>query len=471
LNSISDADSRMRILTSKLIIWPALLLVLSLLGGAAYIIVIPPWQSPDEPTHFEYVRVLRDGDSFFSPRPDPALQQEIIASLDEYDYWRYVGVERPIPLPEEFSRTPFLSYAPSQVLKNPPLYYLIASLILKCCPARELIGQMYRLRTLSLIFSLATVVMVFAAARLVFAGRLWPSLAAAGFVAFLPQFMVIGTSVSPDPLLNFLGASVVYQVLKNQKTGWRIAGTVSMLILSAAGILVSYKFLILIPALFLAWFVYYLFRGIGPSAAVRFLTWCGLALVIIAVGYSFLAWNHPDIARIYVIRLSRLSSIVSDYCSGRTRVIPHYWNWFRNELFKSFWLKFGWLRFEFSPVLYAVLKVASALSLAGLAAGMIKWIFGNSLAEKCEKKFILTLIAYAVSALGAYFLFWGLKGEDTTTQGRHLFLVLPAWAILFIWGWKELFPSRWEKRACLVLLLCFILLDAVALIGYVIPAF
>lgn len=444
---------------------------IALLNGVFYLTLIPPWQSPDEPTHFEYARVLKDGAGFLSPRPDFKLQKEIILSLDEHNYWYYVGVEEPVPLPEEFSEAPFLSAAPSQILKNPPLYYLIASLILKICPARTVVVQMYWLRALSLLFSLATVGVVFAGARLVFEEKLWPCLASAGFAAFLPQFMVIGTSVNLDPLINFLGASVIYLVIKGQKIGWGWRRILIVLLLHGIGILVSYKFLILIPALLVAWFIYFLFSGREIFPARKFLAWCGLALVIIAVGYSFLAWNRPDIARIYVIRLSRLSSIVSDYCRGRTQVAPHYWRWFRNELFKSFWLKFGWLRFELSPCFYAVLKVASALSLLGIIIALFKWLFGKSVSGKDQKRFFLTLIGYAVFALGAYFLFWGLKGIDTTAQGRHLFLVLPAWSILFVWGWTELFPPRWRKGICVGLLLCFILLDVIALVGYIIPTY
>ncbi len=35
-----------------------LLLAMALLGGVLYAAVVPPWQSPDEPGHFEYVALL-----------------------------------------------------------------------------------------------------------------------------------------------------------------------------------------------------------------------------------------------------------------------------------------------------------------------------------------------------------------------------------------------------------------------------
>ncbi|MDP8275731.1 MAG: hypothetical protein RAO92_04950, partial [Candidatus Euphemobacter frigidus] len=84
---------------------------------------------------------------------------------------------------------------------------------------------------------------------------------------------------------------------------------------------------------------------------------------------------------------------------------------------------------------------------------------------------ILILILYAAVALGAYYLFWGLKGTDTTTQGRHLFIVMPAWAILFIFGWCRFFPARLEKGVSYSLLAGFVLLNVVSILFYIIPTF
>ncbi len=457
---------------------PQIICLLVLLGigavnGVGYIAVIPPWQSPDEPTHFEYARILADGAPFHSPRPDPDRQREIILSLDRHGYWEYVGKTPPRPLPESFTTSPFLSRAPSQIGKNPPLYYLVASLVLRVLPAPSLEGELYRLRLLSLVFSLLTVLLVYLIAREVSAAAFWFPLASVAFAAFLPQFMVIGTSVSPDPMINLFGAAVIYLVVLCQRYGLNRPRFALLLLLFAGGLLVSYKFLILIPALLGSAFIYLLLRSRrSPSArAGKLLVVCGVAVVLSVLAYCGLVWTFPAITRLFIVRLRLLYSTVSGYLLGRTFFPPGYWPWFNNELFKSFWLKYGWLKFELPSAFYLLWKVAAGIALAGIAFFLLRWLLGKSRLDLPGRTSLLTLLFYAAIALGTYYAFWGLRGTNTTTQGRHLFLVIPAWAVLFTRGWVELFPARWERSISIGLILGFILLDLISLFGYIAPMF
>ncbi len=457
---------------------PQIICLLVLLGlgavnGVCYIAVIPPWQSPDEPTHFEYARILADGAPFYAPRPDPARQREIILSLDRHGYWEYVGKTPPRPLPVSFEGAPFLSSAPSQIGKNPPLYYLAASLVLKALPAPSLEGELYRLRFLSLVFSLLTVFLVYLIAREVSANAFWFPLASAAFVAFLPQFMVIGTSVSPDPMVNLFGAAIIYLVVLGRKYGLNRLRSVLLLFLFAGGLLVSYKFLILVPALLGSAFIYLLSRSRrSPSdCAGKLLAGCGVAAVLSVLAYCGLIWTFPAIARLFIVRLRLLYSTVSGCLLGKTFFPPGYWPWFNQELFKSFWLKYGWLKFELPPAFYLLWKIAAGVALAGIVLFLFRWLLGKSRLDLSGRGSLLTLLFYAAIALGTYYAFWGLKGANTTTQGRHLFLVIPAWSTLFVRGWLEVFPARWERGLSIGLILGFILLDLISLFGYIAPMF
>lgn len=444
---------------------------LALLNGVLYLTLTPPWQAPDEPTHFEHVRILRDRPGYFSPRPDFALQREIIISLDDHNYWHYVGVEEPVSLPETFLEAPFLSAAPSQIGKNPPFYYLIAALVLKLFPGRTLEAELYCLRGLSLFFSLLTVWMVFTCARRIFPGDFLFSLTCAGFVAFLPQFMVIGTSVSPDPLINLLGAIAIYLVIRVHKTGLSRSGILLIGLLYLGGMMVSYKFLLLVPPLFTVWLIQLFFRGRKTFSWLRFFIWFFLIIIFLILGFSWLVWFFPEIARIFIFRINTFYSIISRYLLGKTFFPKGYWPWFNRELFKSFWLKFGWLKFELAPAFYLVLKIATGISLVGVLFLFVKWLFKKSELKPGQWESVLTLFIYAIFVLGGYYAFWGLKRASTTTQGRHLFLVMPAWSILFVLGWSGLFPARWRNGICICLLLGFIGLDIASLFGYLIPAF
>ena len=439
--------------------------------GIIYIIIIPPWQSPDEPTHFEYVKIMAEGEPPWDPHPRPKLQEEIIVSLSHYDYWRYLLVEKPYPLPSTFKDTPFLFAAPSQIGKNPPIYYWLASWLLRLPSNLPIEVEFYRLRTLSLLFSILTIVFVWACAGEIF-GRFSPVCpAAAGITALLPQFMVIGTSVSPDPCVNFFGAGALYLIIRFQKRGFTSLRILFLILWHGIGLLVNYKFLILIGVLPGVVLIHLCLRQSRTFPLKKLLLWSGVLIVILLISYAGLVWYFPRIARIFIIRINILYSTISTYFQGETCSPPGYWLWFSLEVFKSFWLKYGWLTYELPLFFYRILQIASLIPLSGLVLFLGKIIIGKNGRVGPAREGILTLIFYASATLGAYYLFWGLKVTGTTTQGRHLFIVMPAWAILFIFGWIQFFPARFEKAVSLVLLSGFVLFTFISICFFILPSF
>ncbi len=448
-----------------------LVLVSAAIFGLATILVIPPWQSPDEPTHFEYVKVLTLGEPPWSPRTCPEIQGEIIRSLDRYDYWRYVGVERPLPLPGIFPLTPFLSAAPAQIGKNPPLYYYSASLVLRFFPGRSLESELYRLRLLSLLFTLLTVVLVAGCAAEVF-GRSSPLVpAAAALAAFLPQFLVIGTSVSPDPAINFAGAAAIYLILRFQKTGFTWRRTLTILLCLGLGTLANYKGLILLAALPGVAVIHLFFHRESRVSPARAAVWAGLIFLVLAAGYCSLVWYCPAIARVFIVRMKIFFSTIVRYLHGQTSFPPGYRAWFNHELFKSFWLKYGWLKFELPAAVYLVLKTAVLLSLVGIVLFFGRWATKRGRPRTREREAVITLLFFAALALAASYLFWGLRGIYVVGQGRHLFLVMPAWAVLFTLGWSSLLPARLEKLIGYGLTIGFFLLAAGSILFFILPTF
>lgn len=448
-----------------------LVLAAAAILGLSLVVIIPPWQSPDEPTHFEYAYVLSRGGAPWSPRPDPALQEQVIVSLDRNDYWRYVGVERPSPLPRTFRETPFLSAAPTQIGKNPPLYYVLASLVLRIAPARTLEAELYRLRLLSLLFTILTVVLVAGIAARVF-GRESPLVpASAAAVAFLPQFLVIGTSVSSDPCFNFCSAAVIFLMIRCQKSRFTIFRTIIILLCIGLGILVNYKGLILLAAFPGVVIIHCLFRhGRFPSLG-RVAGRAGLILLLLLAGYSALVWHFPELARIFVVRINILCSTVCSFFRGRTRFPPGFWPWFNSELIKSFWLKYGWLKFEIPLIVYSALTAAAAAAMPGIGWFLVKRLRSRPSARSVAAEPVITLLFLSGTTLAVVYLFWGLKASSAITQGRHLFMMMAAWGVLFTLGWSSFFPARWARRTGYCLTGAFFLLAAVSILFFIRPAF
>jgi len=177
----------------------------TLLLGSLYIAVVPPWQAPDEPGHYEYARLWAQ-EGHFPQQPNLPLQRRIIAALDQHHFWQWTGQSHPDPLPSRFAQNPFLRRSAEQVGDEKPLYYLPLAYAYRLLPAhtpptRELyVGRVYSLWLYA--FLLLTTAMV--------AYKLWPKepllrygLPAALLLSPMPLF--IGSSLNSDNLANLAG--------------------------------------------------------------------------------------------------------------------------------------------------------------------------------------------------------------------------------------------------------------------------
>lgn len=443
----------------------SLLLLLTAVRGAAYLAAVPPWLNPDEPTHFEYAARLARGGPLGSPRAADPLQKEIIASLDRHRFWEFQGIPRPDPLPPSFSAAPLLQEVPTQIGRKPFLYYLLASFPLRLLGGEPLVLRLHCLRVLSLLCALGTVAAIYAAARrLLPADPVFP-FAAAAAAAFVPQFMLAATSAGPDALANLLCAGVLLEALDCAGRGLslpRLAAAVALLLLA---VLATYRSLIVLPPLMAGGVLGALRHREGkrwPAVAA--------AVALLAVLYSALVWAAPGAVSVIMARLSSLGRTWSAWRAGSSPAAAVAYPHFHRELFRSFWLKFGWARFSLPPWYYAVTAAATLVAAAGLAVSPFRrrTVPADGRADGAA---VGLLLFAGACALLAYYLSWGLEARTSTVQGRHLFPALAAWSLLFVLGWRGLAPEGRRRAVYGFLLALLALLDAVALFGFIFPTF
>ena len=129
---------------------PALLAALTLLHGLLYLALLPPWQTPDEPTVFEYAALIGQlGRVPTNADRDLALERQIADSLMRQHFFEYL-IGHPPPTPPndlEAARASF--FMPRQVGSDPPLYFILAALPLKLLGARPIEQQLLALRLLA----------------------------------------------------------------------------------------------------------------------------------------------------------------------------------------------------------------------------------------------------------------------------------------------------------------------------------
>jgi hypothetical protein len=358
----------------------AALVAYALVARVVIALTLPPWQSPDEPKHFEYVRLVADRHAIlwaerrllnFSDESGQ-LQGRIIASLARYHYWDYVGRKTPSPLPARFVDIwPFGAH--TQIHRPSLQYYLVAPALLPFLE-RDLETQLRLVRLTSALLSALAVAATYLAARELAPRDPFVPIASGAFVAALPMHVFIGGAVNNDNLATLFGAGWALGVAAGFRRGftlgrWLLVLGVLILILTLATKRVGVG---LIPGTLFAGTIWIgSLRGrslriaLGgltafalASAALGSLVRHGLPLDAILAGVTAYALNCPG-------QLDAALGVSLTSEQTQTLATSHL-AW----LFRSFWGVFGWFNLPLSPRLYLALGLASAL----LGLAFIAWL-------------------------------------------------------------------------------------------------
>jgi hypothetical protein len=441
-----------------------LLLLISFVLGLHYIFLTPPWQAPDEITHYEYIDILFRAKLLkIKHDSDYNLHREIIKSMDQFNAWNYVFEERPSPLPKRFWNLPVYEGSGSK-LNRPPLYYILGSFVLKIFKTDNLLLKHYLIRLFSLFLSLFAILFVYLAAKIVFDNDLYYSLTAACFVAFLPQFMIASGSINSDSLANLIGAASLYAFLLSLKLWKNYYLLLLFPVLIILGLLTGRKTFFIIPVLVIFGIIY-LFKH-WKINKFRALLFSGIGISALVLAYVILRYIFTDLGT----RVMTHTTELFGFCGQVFQ--KDYWADFKGNslqfLFRSFWYYSGWMAFRFPDSIYTVLAIFSLLGIIG----WIKYI-GLRLLKRTKNisvnlDFFLLLASICILAF-AGFLCRMVVSMDP--MARYVFPALPALALLFVAGLKELIPSKSKKIALPSLIFLLVVLNIYAVFNNLINSF
>jgi 4-amino-4-deoxy-L-arabinose transferase-like glycosyltransferase len=419
-----------------------LLLLAFLLVGTMYAVEIPPWQAPDEPAHYNYIRQVAEGQL-------PVIEE---ADYDE-SYRRRIVSER---FPPGLSIEP-LTYEDWQ----PPLYYVLLAPIFRASD-----GSLTALRLASLLVGLALVVVAYNATSELWPGREWLPLIATAFIAFLPQHVAGLATVNNDGLAELVIATILWLLLRGARRPasaaghWALIGT-----LLGVGFLTKATVYLMVPVVALtAWQQY---RSHG-----RALRRAALKVALPAILLGLLWWTRNLV--VYG-GLDLLGKVAHDrIVAGQLRT----GDWitqlgfgpalrqFIVTAFQSFWGQFGWMGVVMDRWVYAALALFVLFVLAGLA---LAWRQRHW--DSTGRLQALILVATVVSTMA---LFLGYNLTFVQPQGRYLFpalIPLGSGVALALSNWARLLGRRswlnWLLPAGMALAL--IGLDLLALFRYIVP--
>jgi hypothetical protein len=257
------------------------LLALTFIHGLVYLAILPPWQHYDEPTHFEYVRLIAERNRL--PKPgdyDLTMRREIAASMQAAGFYKDIGAP-----PNQF-----LSDQPPDIglseLAHPPLYYILLAIPQKLVMYQDVETQLCVARLTSLLLYLLVVVAAYGLVREIFPARGWLATGIAVFIAMLPPLTDLMTSVNNDVGAAAAGSLLLWAGVRLARRGPSLPRITAVLLLAAACAATKITALSIAVAVLL-------FLGLGyiPQRSRRW-AWLSLALAIPLALVAAFGWGE-----------------------------------------------------------------------------------------------------------------------------------------------------------------------------------
>lgn len=396
------------------------------LNATAWSFITPPFQSPDEPSHFSYVEQLANtgsvpsvNDEEFSPDEQAALhglhwshvrRQPVnhgVASVSEQR-----ALERDLTSAAGSSRR--ATDAAGVATSEPPLYYALETIPYRLGGAGGVLVQLQLMRLLSALMAGATALFAFLFLREALPAVGWAWTVGGLSVALGPMLASSSAGVNPDALLFAVSAAAFYCLARAFRRGLtpRLAAATGGVI--ALGLLTKLTFVGLVPGIALGLILLAArgsrpfvratldrgraaYRRVALSLAIAACPLCLYVLVDLASGGHGLgpaagiaeSSTHSssigaEIGYVWQLYLPRLPGMHTDFAD----VSP-----LRNLWFDGLVGQFGWADTVFPGWVYDLALIPAGL----IAAGCLRTLLARRATLRCR---VLELGVYGTIALG-----------------------------------------------------------------------
>ena len=431
------------------------ILLAYLIAGALFAVNTPPWQAPDEPAHYNYIRQVAE--TGCCPRIELGDWQG--------DYQQQLTTVKFAP--EFLDRIDTIQYEDH----HPPLYYLLASPVYKLSK-----GDLTALRLFSVLLGALTVVLSFSIGRRVFPRQPQIALGTMALVAFLPQHLAIMSAVNNDALAEAIVALGLFWIVRHLQGDdlpiWQMG------IIAGLALLCKITIYFVAPLFALA-IVLQCRRKSEPVVIVaRELAVFALVALVIGGGWwlrNVSVYGFPDF-----LGLGAHDAVVVDQLRSADYIqqqgFARYLSQMLSVTFKSFWAQFGWMALPLDAVLGGwVYRGFAILSLAGLSGLLVTRGFGRRVSTgeaRAVERQIFLVFAAAVLLVALAYIYYNI--EFVQWQGRYLFPALIPIACALVYGleyWRQRLLSRWEASRWFTVLamLCMVALDVYLLFRVIVP--
>jgi hypothetical protein len=395
------------------------------LTGIAWVLVVPPWQVPDEDAHFAYVQTIAELHRRPADDGRPALEAQKSSEqdlaeraagflrsyqrLDAHPEW----AERP---DEEWRAAPEPSRedggGANAAGNHLPAYYLYAAVPYLLASGGDVIDRLYATRLFSVPLLLLFAVSAWLLAGEVLGRDRHAQLLAAAIAGLVPMATFVGSAVTPDAMLLPLWGMWFWLAARTLRR-LQLRDALFLAGLTVLGVCIKTASVALIPGLVWVGLSFLWLRAGRPPPRLRTAVLGAAAVIALgAIAAVAVAAGTPRQLGAY------LWQFYSPVDSGGYTALP---TWPLRDV----WLEgtagaFGWLEVRFPWPVYALL----ALLLAALLAAVLPRLRVTPLAVA----FVLPAVAL-LAGLHLTELDMLLSEGTAFTQGRYLLPLLPLVAL------------------------------------------
>ena len=439
--SFSPAEMLRRIPTAA---W--LCALVACLNAVCWSIVTPPFQVPDEPAHFAYVKQLAETGRLPTSSAVFNAAEEILALVDlRYYEVRQHPEERTISSQSEqntLQRDVALaaespekgSSAAGVATSEPPLYYALEAVPYSL--AGTVLSRLQLMRLLSALMAGITALFTFLFVREALSGVRWAWVTGGLAVALAPLLGFISGAVNPDAMLFAVSAALFYYLARAFRRGFTPRMGVAIGAVTAIGFLTKLNFIGFVPGVFLGSIILAvraahtsrrsacrslaLAWGIAASPATLY------AIVNILSNHPVLGLATGAFESRYASALHEINYIWQFYLPrlpGMTNDFPGLFTT-RQLWFNGYVGLYGWLDTTFPGWVYSVALIPAA----AIAALCIRGLIASraALSHRLPELVVYALMAIGVMTLVGAASYSGFPARDAEfAEARYLLPMLP----------------------------------------------
>jgi hypothetical protein len=248
------------------------------LSAACWSLITPPFQTPDEPSHFAYVQQLAQTGRLptsnhdeFSPEEEVALRDLHQAEIQWHPEVKVISSRAAqLTLNEDLAR-PFARSGPGGAgvaASEPPLYYALETIPYGLGSSGTLLDRLELMRLLSALMAGVTALFTFLFVREALPGVPWAWTVGGLGAALAPLLGFTSGAVNPDAMLCAVSAAGFYCIARAFRRGLTRGLAIAIGVLIAVGFLTKLNFVGLAPGLMLG-LVVLAFRGVHEDSSAR----------------------------------------------------------------------------------------------------------------------------------------------------------------------------------------------------------